>query len=280
MSTQPLDHIVITRFAVRLPGSPPPSSEWVTSRFDLFERYCLASMRAQTERRFTWLLLIDPELDADLAQRVRAYESESPAIRVRTVAAGDAPGAIPARVAELVPPRPSLLLTTRLDNDDAVSTDFVERVRAAALMDSDEVPHVYVFTSGFELSEGRLYWRSFPRSPFASLLEQHVPGRAPTTIMAAEHEAVDQLAPVRAITDPPAWIQVVHAGNVLNRIRGVRVSRKRLAGRFVIDDPAVGLPESQIELAFAVPFSAMVLGWRLVTTPRYWRKVRDVLRLR
>lgn len=273
-----IHHVVITRFATRLvPDGPAPDRGWVESRFDLFERYCLSSMQSQDRRDFVWLLLIDPELDDDLSRRIQQYESVFAPIRVVRVGSFDDTAMIAKHVLDGVTVDHNSVLTTRLDNDDAVSTDFVSRLREAAARVPAGERRVIVYTHGYELAQGRLYWRIFPRSPFASLLEPAVLMRAPETVLATEHEQVDALAPVISLGAPPAWIQVVHGGNVLNRVRGIRVPRKRLAGCFVIDDSSVSGRERAGPLLIAMLGSVLRLSWQLVTTPRYWAKVGEVV---
>ena len=276
-----IHHVVITRFATRMMADgAAPSREWVEGRFGLFERYCLPSMQAQGRDDFVWLLLVDSDLDDDLLDRVRRYESVFAPIRVVTVESfGDAAN-IGQHVLAGVNIAHGAVLTTRLDSDDAVSEDYMSRLRAAAAEIPAGESRVIVYTHGYELAKSRLYWRIFPRSPFASLFEPAALSSPPTTILAANHERVDALAPVIALGAPAAWIQVVHDGNVLNRVRGIRVPRRLLAGRFAIDRDLIVAPEPIGSLLLGVIGSALRLGWQLITTPRYWAKVGDVVGLR
>ena len=275
-----IHHVVITRFATRMVVDAAPKREWVQSRFDLFERYCLSSMQAQDRRDFSWLLLVDSAVDDDLTSRIRRYESVFAPIRVATVGPGHEQATVAQHVLAGVNASHSAILTTRLDNDDAVSTDYMNRLRAAAAGVSLGERRVIVFTHGYELAHGRLYWRVFPRSPFASFLEPARPPNPPTTILGAEHEQVDALAPAITLGAPAAWIQVVHGGNLVNRVRGLRVPRRSLAARFAIEDDHVNEQESIAPLLFGMLGSALRLAWQLITTPRYWAKVGQVVGVR
>jgi hypothetical protein len=273
--------VVLTRFATRLaPELPPPSRSWVESRFDLFERYCLASMRANCQDGYLWLLLVDPELPADLLQRIADYEREFTQIRVLPVASFSDRDTIAAHIASTLTTADTAVLTTRLDSDDAVSVDFIERLRAAAACVPPAEKRVIVFSHGYELKGSRLYWRIFPRSPFASLLEPIGAAAELQTILNADHEDVDALAPVTVLGAPPAWIQVIHGGNVLNRVRGLRAPRARLLGRFAVNDAALETPESIVQFVIGWIYSVIRLAGLIIATPRYWAKVGEVLGVR
>jgi hypothetical protein len=272
-------HVVITRFSVRLSAAtPPPSNEWIESRFPLLEAYCLPSLIQQTRRDFTWLLLVDRTTPDWATERLREYAATAP-FPVEVLAfAPEEPGALGEYVGSLAPVETEMLITSRIDSDDAVSLDYIERTRLVA----DSVPPgtclAIVFTQGYELDHGRLYWRPFPRSPFASLCEPMT--AHPHTVMDAEHEEIDTLAPVREERGAPSWIQVIHGDNVLNRVRGVRVSRSGIVNRFMLSDERLAVPESKLGLAFGIPYSWARLSWDIVRSPQNRAKVARYLRRR
>lgn len=265
-------HVLLTRFAVRLaPLDPVPSPAWIAERCRLFETYCLPSVKAQSGTNFVWLLLVDPQIDAESRSRLEAYSGQMSAIKVADYVSGSYESLVRAVTSDTA----AAIITTRIDNDDAVSRDHISRVRAAAAAVPEGERKAFVFTSGYELSEGRLYWRPFPRSPFSSLIE---PSTSPlSTIMAAGHEQIDELAPVVELGSPAAWLQVVHGGNVLNRVRGVRVPRNRLRGAFSVADDSLYQPEPVLSLALGIPGSYLRLAADLARNPRYRAKVRALL---
>ena len=57
-------HFIITRFNLNLYAQdkhdlPTRTDRWLEHRFEVFERYCLPSVAAQTSGNFTWLCLFD-----------------------------------------------------------------------------------------------------------------------------------------------------------------------------------------------------------------------------
>lgn len=213
-------HVVLTRFNIATPGREAPirnSPGWLARRFDLFERYCLPSMAAQTVRDFTWLIYFDRDTPAEFRARIDRARCLVP-FEPRFVPMLELADVI-AEVAGLARGQSLPLITTRLDNDDAVARDFLERVRLAA----SAVPGgtVLNFTTGIALRDGRVYSAIDRSNPFTSLVErQHDPIR---TIWSAQHQSLGSLWPIEQVEGHPAWLQVVHGENVTNRIKGRRL---------------------------------------------------------
>lgn len=72
-------HFIITRFNLNLYAQdkhdlPTRTDRWLEHRFEVFERYCLPSVAAQTSGNFTWLCLFD-------AATPEPYRAVSKAIR-------------------------------------------------------------------------------------------------------------------------------------------------------------------------------------------------------
>lgn len=58
------EHLIITRFNLNLYArdkhdAPTRTERWLAHRFEVFERYCLPSVAAQTNPNFRWLCLFD-----------------------------------------------------------------------------------------------------------------------------------------------------------------------------------------------------------------------------
>ena len=66
----------------------------------------------------------------------------------------------------------SILITSRLDNDDAIARDFVEMVQNC--FTKQEVEFIN-FTYGAQYSDGRMFARLDPSNAFISLIERRLP---------------------------------------------------------------------------------------------------------
>ncbi len=130
----PYSHIIITRFSCRSFEKTPPwfdplDPAVLSRRFDLFEATCLASILGQTCKDFSWVLIVDealPEafrsrLEDLVSQHANAYlQCYSEDLRLRTL-----DWLVPYAV-----DRQDSIVSTLLDDDDMLSGDFVERIRA------------------------------------------------------------------------------------------------------------------------------------------------------
>lgn len=220
------DHFLLTRFNVRsFYHAAEPTDEWLQNRLDLFEGYCLPSVKAQTDRDFTWLVFLDhlspawfrgciEELARDAfvpvyVEGAFTAETVSSAIRERS----EAP----------------YVLTTRLDNDDAIARDFIGAIQQC--FDGQDFEFINL-VNGAQYAAGKAYLRPYTKNPFLTLIEKAVEA-PPSTVFVEHHYRVDERGPVRNVrTSHPMWLQVIHGGNVLNDVVGLRVPGKALAGHF------------------------------------------------
>jgi len=224
-------HAIMTRFNVARPKRSDPvrlDPEWLAGRFDLFEKYCLPSVAAQTARDFHWLVYFDAATPEPLRARIEACRRIFPFV---PCFASEVTAAFwPRSLREALPGRTPWILTTRFDNDDALSADHVARLQAAVA--GLEAPRrgSLNFPRGFVLEGSRLYALTHLANPFASWLE---PWDAKTrTAISINHLKMTRVGPVTQLEGPAAWLQVVHGGNVSNKVRGRRVPPEMAAGRF------------------------------------------------
>jgi hypothetical protein len=231
-------HLVITRFSVRFADAAEPFPEaWLDDRLRLLEAYCLPSLAAQTCSGFTWLLLCDESTPGAHVERLTALTKEvggSAVIRTST-----ARSSLPAVLAHL-DPAADVLVTTRLDSDDAVAVDFVERVQSylTAFRALRSETLLLNFSQGRTLDTraAALYDSFQPQGPFLSLFERLGPAAEPRTVYSGNHGRLSQEHPLQIDASGPAWLQVVHGQNVSNHVRKIDkpVAGESLDGRFAI----------------------------------------------
>ena len=224
-------HLILTRFNCRFAASwklRALEPQWLSDRFDLFERYCLPSMKAQTWQRFRWLLLFDEETPSPFRERSESYAAHN----IEPIWVGNVtPELVDQIIRERIAPGATHVMTTRLDNDDTFSIDAMARLATAARATSAR--RYLNFPTGYVLSRGRLYRHYHQANAFVSLIEP-VDGTI-DNVWKIPHTEIASHAPVVQIDDSPAWLQVVHGDNVSNRVRGTRVLPATIASKFVID---------------------------------------------
>lgn len=237
-------HLILTRFNTGFDGPFSCSPEWLDHRFGLFERFCLPSVLSQTRRDFDWLIFAHPETPPPFRARLESLSSD-PRIRLCLVRR---PDDIFACAARTIPDSCSHLITTSLDNDDAIGTRYIEHIQDKFQGQDFEILN---FTTGYRLAvrAGKLYRnRVAGPNPFVSLIEKA--GSSVHTIRRwGNHSQLVRLQPmIRNIESDPQWIQVIHGRNLA--ATGVwgwtRVPVARLAGSFDLRWPPQVLREGRI----------------------------------
>jgi len=210
-----VNHILLTRFNLPSPGLESfirAKEGWLRQRVELFERYCLPSVTAQTNRNFAWIIYFDPAspkwLRDQMAPHVRAG-AFVPIYR-ETVSNGE----MMSDIRSVVDHPREVLITTNLDNDDGIAIDFIERVQSVAT--PDERTAVYLI-NGLIRRSNSLYLHRYTRNAFNSVRESW---RSPVTSWSAWHTDFDRRMPVVEVGGAPGWLQVIHGSNVSNRVRG------------------------------------------------------------
>jgi hypothetical protein len=223
-------HVVLTRFNVLTAvtgATDVVALDWLRARLDLFETYCLPSMQAQSGR-CTWLVFFDARTPDEVRERIEVHSGYSP-VWVDGVL-DDA--RVVQYVAELLPQGWDTLVTTRLDNDDGVAVDFLARIQQEAA-GRDGV--FLNFPFGYQCVSGRLYYYVHLANPFLSFVERRDPEgheQVPITVMSGNHDQVRRTKRLRQVWSPPMWLQVIHGGNVINELVGIRRPIARAPVRF------------------------------------------------
>jgi hypothetical protein len=120
------------------------------------------------------------------------------------------------------------LITSRLDNDDAICRTFVESVQARFHRQGFEFLN---FTNGYVWSGGRVWSARHVSNPFISLVEDAADY---STVYCGNHMELDQQGPVVQISEPAGWLQVVHGRNLANRVWGTPRPDATLSEEFAI----------------------------------------------
>ena len=273
-------HFVITRFNVNIgPHRRTWDDAWLEARFELFKEYCFPSMRSQTSQHFSWLIFFA----ASSRPTIERFLSGLPAMpNLHPVFTDLVFGAAATRdaVIDRHDGVSGQLMTTRLDCDDALRSDFVERLQAVRLERPREVLN---FPLGYQVSQGRFYLSYDPVNTFCTLVEPFDErGESMQTVHGAEHQKIASLAPVRQVDWKPSWLQVVHDLNLANAANGLRVGRRQPTARFSNLPPVAGLTERETlgELLTDQARSATTLIRKMTIRPEGRRRLATLLHLR
>lgn len=218
-------HIVITLYFTRHFKDPNDFSKrlgnvnaWLESRLVLFKTVCLPSVLAQSQQSFTWLLYFDDSTPEDYLQRIRELIAGHDNIKLR-LGGIFSPEIHAADVRAECGSDAEWVVTSRLDNDDGWHRDFVKNLHGQLRFDQREFLN---FPSGIICYRDRTYLYRHSSNAFLSLCE---PVDGCSTVVCCNHLFAEEVAPVRQLSGPPAFFQVVHGRNQSNKPRGFRVHR-------------------------------------------------------
>lgn len=242
-------HYILTRSAY----APSVPLDVNRQRLELLRDVTAASLRAQTCRGMTWLVMVDAA-DPLLAERKAAIASAglpvvfAPPGRLERSSPHDRPYADWKRYIKWG----DETLTTRLDDDDALAPWAMARVQAAASAERRRQPIVWTLPVGWR-TVGSEAWRiTWPWAQFGTL---HMPRGRMRTIYEVNHVGVARLAPLMPVSNSPAWLWVRHAStrSSVNVGRQTMEEGRRETGPYPID--------SRMRRAFPVDWDVIERGF-------------------
>jgi hypothetical protein len=231
-------HYLVTRFNVPFSGPAPEffsgstlSSEWMKQRIRLFAEYCAPSVAGQSSMDFTWLVYLDPDTDRTDIVRVRAAIPANVRVEFRYVS--DYAMLLDDLRAYCRACGTEYVITSRLDNDDAIGREFIERIQAA-FQPSHGVILNFLGGLYYDPSARLLtHHRHKLRNSFTSLVERLAPGESPCTILGFPH--LQPPADFREVNLPypfSFWINLHGANESYRRPHGWPVFTKAVVSQF------------------------------------------------
>ena len=222
-----ISYFILTRFNLRLwnkdkEGKSVRSREWLEHRFELFDRYCLPSVKNQTCQDFTWIVLFDSTTPERFKDKISEYQNECP--QLVPVFVEPQNGRYFAQIFErevrskISEVRCDKVLTTYLDNDDSLNVRFVEDLRQRVQSVDDGT--FFYYTEGYQYFTDHQYLMKihYPRNHFVSVVESGNPAIVKTIYGFGSHYYIDKIKDVKIeyVNNLPMWCQVVHDKNMGN----------------------------------------------------------------
>lgn len=245
-------HFVLTVFNVRLShgGAVAPDRDWLEHRFRLFEEFCFPSVQAQTRADFTWFVFFDSSTPDEFKRRIERYtvlRQFVPCFVSEVMGIESFSSMKASLIAPYLPFGVTHVITSNLDNDDALHAHFVENVQKEFSGQDFEFLN---FSNGFlyDKEQERLYVRKHFSNPFVSLIERTEHAR---TVWCAPHPEMAKLGRVRQLETEPMWLQVIHGRNVSNSIADAhRVPLSRRMEGFPVLESMPQRKESTVAIIF------------------------------
>lgn len=198
------NHVLITRFNVDIAyGTPGRGIEdaWLRDRVDVFDRLTAPSVRSQSATLDAWLVFLNAKSPEWFRTAIEA-RTEFTAVWI------DGP-LLDGRIADELRARgladKEFLITSRVDNDDALSRDFVATVQKQF----DRQDRLFIeFPRGLEYANGDYFRKTWRSNPFLSLIEHT--GSGIDTVIYRPHPEVRRAEPTRTVWDRNMWLQNSH----------------------------------------------------------------------
>lgn len=228
-------HIVLTQFNLKLYTTDKNNQqchtdEWLRTRFEYFEHYCLPSMMQQTCDNYYWMVFFDQDTPDEYKSRIKQYQAEYASFHPYYISSDDKDivkdehGAAHMEfvfrrlIREYCDEFNGYVLTTNVDNDDCLHKDTIARIQRVF----EEKPQdgIYAFPWGKQLflDKELLLRIHYPHNHFLTLAQ--VLNKDFKTVKSYKHAKIRKMLPVVDIKEgPPAWMEIVHEGNVSNDLR-------------------------------------------------------------
>lgn len=227
-------HLVLTKFNIDTPYAPIGRGidpKWLEHRLELFLRYCYPSVAGNESVQFRWMLFCNALSPDWFKRKMDDLSGLLTPIYVLGTATDEV---LRRKVMETDVVRTRYLITTRIDNDDAISQKHLWFVQQAF---RNQAREFITFPVGLQLFRGHLYTVYYTCNPFLSLIERVSDDGEFTTVFCTPHPEVLSAGPVKRIWRGPQWLQVLHSANVGNSLSGWPRLRSRYHQDFTVSWP-------------------------------------------
>lgn len=211
-------HILLTRMNVDWNLSRTRSQQerndvdFLNYRFEVFEKTCLPSVNAQTNKDFIWIILLDEETPEIFRERIQAYQTSLQILPIYIKSKETLLATLKETILEQLLESTTHLITTNLDSDDVISKRFISSIQDQFRSQDFEFinfPFGYLYQS----KEQKLYLREWLTAACHTLIEKRENFE---TALKYPHNEISSYK-VRQVITTPMWLMTVHDMNVRTR---------------------------------------------------------------
>ncbi len=220
-------HIILTRFNYVVEEDYNVSYDYVNSddylseRFRLFEFFCFPSVSNQENSNFTWLVLFNDRLPEKWRKKLEDYRQKCPNFEPCYISAKQTIDLekfwndLIIQKLTTAKEYPQYLLTSRIDNDDAIHLSFVDSMQQYFFEHKEEAIVNYI--NGLQYNPEYNVLKSYRsvKGHFTTRIEKYSP--QVETVMAFSHDRPPESLKFVALRNKnPMWIEVIHQVNIAN----------------------------------------------------------------
>lgn len=220
-----MEIVCLTRFNLEIPSFCEDgerlclNEEYLNSRFDIFEKYTLPSMMAQTEDIFSWIIMFHKDTPLKFRKKIDSYVASCPQIIPWYLSAEEGIGYVAITSDYLKETYPNQkVITIRLDNDDVLNRDFLKRTKEFFLY--NDVVKVYSTENGlqYDTEHHRVLRYRYPCNHFLSMYERT--DAKDNNILCFDHSLIrDYFSQEQLRIEDnhiPMWVEIISGTNVVN----------------------------------------------------------------
>ena len=218
-------HYLVTRFNVPVnnwnkdkSGHTTLDDAWMKHRLSLFNRYCVPTIRAQSEQEFQWILYCDINTKPGDLLEIEKSVSDIHGASVRKVAHPD----------EMITDLKQLIsfaatpyvITSRVDNDDGLGNNYVKIIREH-FKETDNV--LLNFTGGILYDLNKKVMTQMKNSQwnhYTSLIEEKKSPEKLQTVLGFPHDNPPPDISIENISSKGNWLKIIHERNVKSQLKG------------------------------------------------------------
>lgn len=227
---KPYNHFILTIFNLPVYGDVP-DEQWHLQRFQLFREFCFPSVRGQSRQDFKWLVFFSINTPKQHEKAILDFSTYQNFIPIYIDSLSTFHDSLRNAITKHSRYNAEYIITTRLDNDDAISSFYVEQIQDSF---ANQTFQFLSFPYGVVWHKQKVYIYIDNYNPFVSLIEHAADYK---TIHCITHREIYTLGEVKQLGSKaqPAWMQVVHGNNIRNRVRGRRVPWEVIHRNFAIE---------------------------------------------
>ena len=225
------EHYILTRFNLHLwtkdkKRNETRTDEWLKQRFELFEKICLPSIMNQTNQTFKWIVLFDSETPEFYKKKIQHYQNICKLFCPCFVEAYKSRYFVSVfreEIQKRIEKNTNFLITTYLDNDDALHKNYIEEIQQMEVKRPTFVSYVYGIQYYTELNIATRV--PYTNNHFISLAEplNDYQTNFKTVYGYGSHVDINKHKRIETVyiknPQQDRWIEVIHETNMDNDVK-------------------------------------------------------------
>ncbi len=225
-------HFLITRYNVPLEGWELDKSgiytrddAWMEHRFQLFKKYCVPTILAQSEDDFTWLIYCDRNTSQVYLDNMNSLIKSIPNAMIRlTGGYHECLSDIDGLLSKAETP---FVITSRLDNDDGLGIHYIRIIQQNFIAQNGVILNLLNGHGYNVIRHVTTEMYNIRNNHFSSLIERNNSAGGHISIRGFQHDNPPADFVIRNLPEKNAWLKIFHERNLKSSPFGYPVFRHK-----------------------------------------------------